>query len=143
MNAVRMALPLVQRIAPLLDSSIAGAVINLLTARWHPPAPPAPKVDLAPLEDGLSALRSQQSDLRDRLIEQNSSLKRVEDRLEMVREATDRNTLEQQELLEDLKLFTRRVKIYAITGAVVVIGLLAASLYLNVILFQHIQRVLP
>jgi len=35
--------------------------------------------------------------------EQNSSLKRVEDQLEMVREATDRNTLEQQELLEDLK----------------------------------------
>jgi len=59
--------------------------------------------------------------------------------LEMVREATDRNTLEQQELLEDLKAFGNKVNMFAIFA----LGLLAVSILLNVILFLHIQRVLP
>ncbi len=74
-----------------------------------------------------------------RSTEQNNSLKRVEDQLEMVREATDRNTLEQQELLEDLKTFSNKVKVVA----VIAIGLLAVGFVLNLILFLHIQRVLP
>ncbi|MGB7263950.1 MAG: hypothetical protein WBC92_00455 [Terracidiphilus sp.] len=139
MNAVRMAIPLVQRLLPLLDGNIATAIANVITARQHPQAPPPPKVDLAPIEDGLSELRTQHRDLRDQVIEQNTSLKRVEDQLEMVREATDRNTLEQQELLEDLKLFSNKVKIFAVVG----IGLLAIGFLLNLILFLHIQRVLP
>jgi hypothetical protein len=77
--------------------------------------------------------------LREQFVEQNSSLKRVEDQLELVREATDRNTLEQQELLEDLKSVGNKVNIVAI----VAIGLLAISVVLNLLLFMHIQRVLP
>ena len=72
-------------------------------------------------------------------MEQNATLKRVEDQLEFVREATDRNTLEQQELLEDLKLFSRKVKIFAAIG----VGLLVIGVVLNLLLFLHIQRVLP
>jgi hypothetical protein len=59
--------------------------------------------------------------------------------LQMVREATDRNTLEQQELLEDLKRFGTKVKIFAVIG----ICVLVVAIALNVILFLHIQRVLP
>ena len=72
-------------------------------------------------------------------MEQNTSLKRVEDQLEMVREATDRNTLEQQELLEDLKAFGNKVKMVVI----VALGLVAIGFILNLILFLHVQRVLP
>ena len=104
----------------------------------HQAAPPA-KVDPAPLEDGLTQLRTQHRDLRDQVVEQNAALKRVEDQLEMVREATDRNTLEQQELLEDLKIFSNKVKVVAVLA----IGLLAISFLINLILFFHIQRVLP
>jgi uncharacterized membrane protein YiaA len=57
----------------------------------------------------------------------------------MVREATDRNTLEQQELLEDLKTFSNKVKVVA----VIAMGLLAIGFLLNLILFLHSQRVLP
>ena len=71
--------------------------------------------------------------------EQNSSLKRVEDQLEMVREATDRNTLEQQELLEDLKTVGNKVNTFALFA----LGLLAVSIVLNVLLYLHIRRVLP
>jgi hypothetical protein len=141
LNLVRSAMPLVQRILPLLDGNIGTAVSNFLTPQPPPPTPlpPAPKVDLAPIEKGLSDLQTQHRDLRDRVTEQNHSLKRVEDQLEMVREATDRNTLEQQELLEDLKSFSSKVKI----GALIAFGLLTVSVVLNVILFLHIQRVLP
>ena len=72
-------------------------------------------------------------------MEQNNSLKRVEDQLEMVREATDRNTLEQQELLEDLKTFGNKVKAVAF----IALGLVAIGFLLNLMLFLHIQRVLP
>ena len=141
MNALRVALPFVQRILPLLDGNIATTVSNILTPRPQPaPAPPPPpKVDLAPIQEGLAQLKTQQIELRDQITEQNSSLKRVEDQLEMVREATDRNTLEQQELLEDLKSVGSKVNIVA----VIVIGLLTISILVNLLLYMHIQRVLP
>ena len=47
------------------------------------------------------------------MTEQNTLLKRVEDQLEKVREATNRNTLEQKELQEDLKAFGKKIKIVA------------------------------
>ena len=84
-------------------------------------------------------MHTQQSALRDQLAEQNTSLKRVEDQLEMVREATDRNTLEQQELLEDLKTFSNKAVVFAVIASV----LLGVSIVFNVILFLHLQRVLP
>ena len=140
MNAFRSALPFVQRLLPLLDGNFATAITNILTPNVHPQAPaPAPKVDLAPLEDGLAQLQTQHRDLRDQVIEQNNSLKRVEDQLEMVREATDRNTLEQQELLEDLKSFGGRLKLVVF----IALGVVAIGIILNLILYLHIQRVLP
>ena len=137
-NALRSALPFVQRLLPLLDGNFATAIANVLTPHQHPQAP-APKVDLAPLEDGLAELQAQHRDLRDQVIEQNNSLKRVEDQLEMVREATDRNTLEQQELLEDLKAFGNKVKLFAI----VALGLVAIGIVVTLVLYMKIQRVLP
>jgi hypothetical protein len=132
------AMPLVQKLLPLIDGNIATFLSNLLTP--HPPAPPpAPPVNLEPIENNLVALRTQQRDLRNQIVEQNSTLKRVEDQLEMVREATDRNTLEQQELMEDLKAVGSRVNRLAALALL----LLAASIVLNVMLYLHISRVLP
>jgi hypothetical protein len=141
-NAIRMALPFVQRILPLLDGNIATAVSNILAPHPHPhqqPQAQQPPVDLVHVEDGLAELQNQHVQLREQISEQNTSLKRVEDQLEMVREATDRNTLEQQELMEDLKVFGNRVVAYAVIASV----LLLASIFFNLILFIHLQRVLP
>jgi hypothetical protein len=138
MNAFRAVMPVVQRLLPLLEGNVLTAISNVLTPRPQAP-PPAPKVDLAPIESSLTELQTQHRGLRDQVIEQNASLKRVEDQLDLVREATDRNTLEQQELLEDLKLFSRKVKIFAAIG----IGMLVIGIVLNLLLFLHIQRVLP
>ncbi len=138
MSLLRMALPLVQKMLPLLEGNIGAAVSNALAP--HPqPAPTHPPVNLEPLESSLTELQSQHRDLTNQVIEQNTSLKRVEDQLEMVREATDRNTLEQQELLEDLKMVGNKINMVAVVALV----LLAGSILLNVILYLHIQRVLP
>jgi hypothetical protein len=136
--ALRAALPFVQRILPLLDGNIGTAVSNILSPHHHAPPPPPP-VNLTPLQEGLAELQNQHRELRDQVVEQNGSLKRVEDQLEMVREATDRNTLEQQELMEDLKVVGSKVNVFAL----VALGLLAISLILNIVLYLHILRVLP
>jgi len=139
MNAVRTVMPFVQRILPLLDGNIGTALANFLVPHAHPQPAPSPKVDLAPLEGGLAELQTQHRNLREQVMEQNASLKRVEDRLEMVREATDRNTLEQQELLEDLRAFSGKVKVVAAVG----LSLLAVGFLLELAMFFHLSRVLP
>jgi hypothetical protein len=140
-SALRSALPWVQRILPLLDGNIGTAVSNMLVPQHtaQPHHPPAPPVDLEPLQNSLVELQTQHRDLRTQMVEQNSSLKRVEDQLDMVREATDRNTLEQQELMEDLKVVGNKVNLFAI----VALGLLAISVLVNIVLYLHILRVLP
>jgi hypothetical protein len=138
MSAFKQAVPFLQRLLPLIDGNIATAVANLIATRPHTP-PPAPRVDLQPIETGLTELQTQHRDLRTQLLEQNTSLKKVEDQLEMVREATDRNTLEQQELIEDLKAVTGKVNLFAL----LLLSLLVISVLLNLFLFLHIQRVLP
>jgi len=141
---IRQAIPIVQKLLPLLDGNIAGAVTNILkpppapTAALAPPPAPA-RVDLTPLKQEIAELQVLHKDLLDQVAEQNSSLKRVEDHLQLVREATDRNTLEQQELMEDLKSMGSKVNVVA----AVAIGLLAVSLLVNMVLYMHIQRVLP
>ena len=137
MNGLKSALPLVQRLLPLLDGNILAAVANLLAPHAHPTAPKPP--DLTPIQGSLTELKSQQGELRGQVIEQNAALNRIAGQLELIREATDRNTLEQQELLEDLKIFSGKVKVVAVIG----IGVLVIGFLLNLILFLHIQRVLP
>ena len=142
MSALRLAMPFVQKLLPLLDGHVATTVSNILTP--HPatqPVQPAPlpQTDLVPIEEGLNRLENQQRELRGQVAEQNTSLKRVEDHLEMVREATDRNTLEQQELMEDLKNVGTKVNVVTL----VVLSLLLISMLLNLVLYLHVQRVLP
>ena len=141
-NLVHAVLPFVQRLLPLFNGSFASTIGNLLAphAQAHLDEPPSSsKLDLAPIEDGLAELRSQQHGLRVQVTEQNTSLKRVEDQLEMVREATDRNTLEQQELLEDLKAYGTKIKIIAIIALV----LAAAGVVMTLTLYLHMKKVLP
>jgi hypothetical protein len=137
-SALRTAFPFLQKLLPLLENNLGNAVSSFLTTQTTP-HPPAPPVNLEPIESNLAELRSHQRDLRSHIAEQSNSLKRVEDRLEMVREATDRNTLEQQELLEDLKTVGTKVNFFA----VLVLVMLAGSVLLNILLYLHINRILP
>jgi hypothetical protein len=135
-GALRAALPFVQRLLPLLDGNFATSAANLLSPY---PVPPPPQINLAPIESTLAELQADQRELRSQVLEQNTSLNRVEDQLDMVREATDRNTLEQQELIEDLKSVGHKVNLLAFLA----FALLAISIVLNVVLYLQLRRVLP
>jgi hypothetical protein len=90
------------------------------------------------MERGLAELRAGQRELHNQVADQVTAMKRVEDQLERVREATDRNTLEQQEMVEDLRAVGNRVSTLAIAGVV----LLAVSLGLNIYLVLQLQHLL-
>lgn len=141
-SAVKAALPFVQKLLPLLDGNVVTAVSSLLAPMMnqprHAPAPQQVKVDLEPMERGLAELRAGHRELRNQVADQVTAMKRVEDQLERVREATDRNTLEQQEMVEDLRAVGNRVSTLAIVGVV----LLAVSLGLNIYLMLQLQHLL-
>ena len=141
--AVKAALPFFQKLLPLLDGNVVTAVTSLLTPMMtqqvrHTPPPPPVKIDLEPMERGLAELRAGQRELHNPVADQVTAMKRVEDQLERVREATDRNTLEQQEMVEDLRAVGNRVSTLAIAGVV----LLAVSLGLNIYLVLQLQHLL-
>lgn len=139
LNILKQALPLIQKLLPLIDGNIAMALGNLLAPRPQSHA----QVDLTPLESQVNRMQAMNQnlhqDLRSHIAEHNTSLKRVEDQLEMVKEASDRNTLEQQEMMEDLRAIGSRVNLFA----AILFGLLIISLLLNLFLFMHIRQVLP
>lgn len=139
LDAIRSTLPLVQKLLPLIDGNFATAVGSLIAPHSHPaPPPPVVHIDMEPMERSLAEVRNSNRELRSQMLEQVTTLKRVEDHLERVREATDRNTLEQQELVEDLRSVGSRVSIFAIVGLV----LLAVSLGLNIYLIVQLQHIL-
>jgi hypothetical protein len=140
--AVRSAIPLVQRLLPLLDGNFATVISSLVVAQQGhhpPPQPQAVKVDLEPVERGLAEVRNSNRELRAQVQEQGTNLKQVEDQLERVREATDRNTLEQQELVEDLRSVGSRISTFAVIGLVLLLVSLGLNIYFLVQL-QHILR---
>jgi hypothetical protein len=137
MNILKQAAPFVARLLPLIDGPVSSALSNLMAPRMQSPAPVS--IDLAPVQSQISDLQLQQGELRSSVQEQTASIKRVEGQLEMVREATDRNTLEQQELIGDLKNMGRKVNIIAMGLSL----LLLISVLVNLVLYLHIRRVLP
>ena len=138
MNMMKQAAPFVAKLLPLLDAGLGTALANLFAPRQQ--APPAQvTVDLAPVQNQIADLQAQHSELRGTVQEQTIGLKRVEGQLELVREATDRNTLEQQELIEDLKSMGHKVNMYALALSALLLG----SIILNIFLYMYIKRVLP
>jgi hypothetical protein len=141
--SIRNALPLLQKLLPLLDGNILGAVMGMLshTPQPQPPSPPAPPkpVDLTPVEDGLTELKKQNRELRSQVTTQDSAIKHLAEQLDQVREATERNTQEQEDLVDELKMSGKRMNLVAFLA----FALLAASIAMNVILYLQIHKLLP
>ncbi len=135
MDAARVVMPLVQKLLPLLEGNVASAVSNVLAPRSQT----SHAANLEPIESALVKMHLEQRAMHNKLEEQNSSLQRVADQLGQVKEATDRNTLEQQELMDDLHRMRRKFMIYAWVG----LCLLVAAIAANVFVFLRIQRILP
>jgi hypothetical protein len=138
-QGVRAAWPYLQRLLPLLDGNVVTALSNLLGLKLGPSGPPPKPVDLGPVEGGITELKTQQRELRSIVLDQDSLIKRLVEQLDQVREATDRNTSEQQDLIDELKTAGRKLNVVAFLA----FALLAASIALNVVLYLQIHRLLP
>ncbi len=136
LNAFRAALPIVQRLLPLLEGNVAKAVTNLLAPQHN--EPPQPPVDLVPVQRGMAEIQKQHRELREQIATQNVSLQRVEDQLVHVATATDRNTREQQELVEEIQLMGKRQSRFSIVAII----LLLLSIAANVALFLLIKHII-
>jgi hypothetical protein len=132
MSALRTVLPLVQKVLPLLDGNVALAVANLLVPRQQGPA-----VDLKPIEGALTRMRTEHLELQGKLDQQGTSLKRIGDQLDLVKESTERNTLEQKEVTDNLHLLQKKVTLFAWTGLI----LLALSIAVNLVLFLRVEHI--
>jgi hypothetical protein len=130
---MRTALPLLQKMLPLLDGNVASVVASLLA-----PRPQGPAVDLRPVEGALGKIHTEHVELRKRVEDQNTSLKRMSDQLDLVKESTERHTLEQKEVAEDLHKLRKRVTIFAWVG----LALLLISIAVNVILAFEVEGAL-
>jgi hypothetical protein len=149
MGALRMAMPLVHRLLPLLDGNIGSAVSHLLT----PPAPTPPlpvPVDLEPVEEGLAQLQDGLIRLQDenralhtQMQEQSFALKRVEEQLALQLEATERislaQKLAQKETAEELKAIRRKMRWLAWIG----LSLLTICVALDAVVLLHLFHLLP
>ena len=129
-GAVRKVLPVVQKILPLLDGNVASAVANLLIA----PRPGAASPELAPLERAIVRVHTDQQAMQKGMGEQKAALKRVEEQLDLVKNAAERQALEQKEFTDDLHRLRRRVGAFAWAGLV----LLAISIGLNITLLVRV-----
>lgn len=112
---LRVLLPYLSRLVPLLDGSS------------HQSAAQSQE-----LHQGLADVQSGHRELRAHLQDQTVQMKRVEEQLERLRETTERNTLEQQELIEDLKSFAGTIKSLAFLGILLLLTNVGLVIYLVV-----------
>jgi hypothetical protein len=136
-GALRLALPLVQRILLPKVGNIAATAASLLFSPLQTSSSAQP-VDLEPIEDRLAKLGAQHHGLHNQIIAQNEALGRIEEQLEKMRGVADRTAQEQQELLDDLKSVANKVNIFAF----VAVALLAVSVLMNVLLYFYIRQLL-
>jgi adenylate kinase len=129
-----MALPVLQKMLPLLEGNVATVVSNLLAPSFQSQPP-----DFTPLENALGKMHAELAELRNGVAGQSTLLKRVGDQVDLVKEAADRISMGQQEMLEDLHNLRKKVSVFAWLGLV----LLVVSIALNVVLLLRVERVLP
>ncbi len=127
----RTVAPLIQKVLPLLEGNVAGAVTNLLTSRDA-----APRVNLEPLESAVTRMRKDHIDLRLSVADQNAALKRVADQIESVKDSVERNGLEARELRQDVQQLRKTVNLFIWIGLI----LLVISIVINIAFFVQIEH---
>ena len=138
-QSIRNVLPLLQKLLPLLDGNILATLMAMM-GPGQQPAPTATRpVDIAPVEGGLAELKAQHQDLRNQLQTQDQAVKKLAEKLEKVHDATEWNSREQEDLIEELRANSRKTNIVAFLAFV----LLAASIAMNVVLYLQIRRLVP
>jgi len=129
-GAVRMLIPLLGKVLPLLDGNVAAVAANLLLPRLQ-----AQSVDIYPLESALLKVREELALMRDKAAEHDTAFKRIDGQLESVRDAVERSVAEQREMAENVGRIQGRLLLFSAVGMV----LLALSIGVNVALFFYVR----
>jgi hypothetical protein len=105
---LRVLLPYVSRLLPLLDSGFAAAP------------------DTRHFDQSITEVQTGHRELSQQVQDQSAQLKRVEDQLTKLRESVERNATDSQEILESVQALSRTVRILGgvtIALVVVIVGL--------------------
>lgn len=125
LDVVKTAISIAQKVLPLLEGNVGQTVSNLLSL-GTPLA--ATTRDVARIQDHLTKQDATHLALADKVSEQKDAIVQLADRLDQLKEATNRNTLEQQEMMEDARALRKKF----IVAGFIIIGLLVASVSLNI-----------
>jgi hypothetical protein len=129
-SAVRMLIPLLGKVLPLLDGNVAAVAANLLLPRLQ-----APPVDTYPLESALMKVRTELVLMQEKTEEHDTAFKRIDGQLETMKDVIDRSVAEQREMAENVAKIQGRVLVFSVIGLVLV----ALSIGVNVALFFYVK----
>jgi len=106
---LRLLLPYIGKLLPILEGNFSTALA--------PAQPAMAKPDLTELNQSIEVvnrgfldLQAGNRDIRTHVQEQSVQLKRIDEQLIRLRESTERNTMEHQELVEDLRSASKLVR---------------------------------
>ena len=134
----RAALPVVPHVLPKEEKigaavSAVTTVSTVLTTQAAPqaqPAPAAPKVDPPPSGGDIDVLRAAHKDLRDKVTDQSAALERVEVQMQMLCESVNHTEREQQDLVDELKFFSKWALVFAVAVGVLLMAAVAFDVVL-------------
>ncbi len=130
---LKLLLPYVSKLVPILEGNFPGALAPL-------PAGRVEKLELSEIHSaiemvnrGLLDLQAGNREVRTQVQEQSTQLKRIDDQLLRLRESTQRNTMEHQELVEDLRTASTLVRGLStvMIGLMVVVTAMVAFMLLH------------
>lgn len=128
--AVRTVVPLLQKMLPLLEGNVVSAAANLLA-----PGLMTPTIDLAPLDASLAKLRGELAAMETRHGEHDRAFKRMDEQLETMKDAIERNAHEQQQAAEELSRVRGRLAVVSVIG----LALLLVSIGVNTAVFLYVK----
>lgn len=124
-HALKTLLPLLPRVLPLLEGNIASTVVNLLA-----PLPPAPSAGLEPVERALRGVHTEIEVLRTAHGEHTAVLKRLDEQLSDLRDAADRQSARQVELVDEVHSLRGRITVIAVIGLLMLAATAGLSVFL-------------
>lgn len=107
---LRLLLPYVGKILPLLEGNFSALAAAPAPAALAKPDLTEFHQSLEHVNRGFLDLQAGNRDIRTHVQEQSVQLKRIDDQLIRLRESTERNTMEHQELVEDLRSASKMVR---------------------------------
>ena len=124
---LRLLLPYIGKLLPMLDTNLSTALTPAV----------APRLDLtevnrsvADVTRGFQDLQAGHREIKSYVQDHTIQLKRIDDQLIRLRESTERNTMEHQELVEDLRSASKLVRTLSTVMIVLMVAVAAMTVFM-------------